>query len=79
MGSYCPPADYYRNKPRVRIDPMMCTTCMRCVHACTRGDVLGAQKVGDRTYAVVKKAENCAGCFRCVNGCLTNAIHVYKV
>ncbi|MBX9034967.1 4Fe-4S dicluster domain-containing protein [Gordonibacter massiliensis (ex Traore et al. 2017)] len=79
MGAYGPPAGFYRNKPRVRIDALLCTACMRCVRACPRSDVLGAVKVKGKLFARVQGAENCVGCGRCVNACLTNAIGLYLV
>lgn len=79
MGAYGPPAGFYRNSPRVRIDPMLCTACMRCMKVCPRTDVLGSSKINGKAYAVVKSAENCVGCSRCVTACLTNAIGLYLV
>lgn len=76
MGAYGPPAGFYRNKARVRVDPVLCTACMRCMRACSRGDVLGVEKVSGKPYVVAKNADNCVGCCRCVDACLTNAIGV---
>ena len=79
MGAYGPPAGFYRNKPRVRIDPLLCTACMKCMKACPQNDVLGAVKAQGKLFMGIRNVENCVGCARCVNACLTNAIGLYLV
>ncbi len=74
MGAYGPPPGFYRNIPCVRIDPAVCTACMRCMEVCPRKGVIGIENVSGRRYAVVREPGKCAGCGRCVGACLTNAI-----
>ena len=80
MGAYGPPAGFYRNKPRVKIDGGYCTGCLACLRACPSGDVLTtvADAHGER-HAAVADPSACAGCGRCVRACSTHAIGLYLV
>ncbi|HIW77480.1 MULTISPECIES: 4Fe-4S dicluster domain-containing protein [Gordonibacter] len=63
----------------MRIDPLLCTACMKCAQACPQHDVIGVVKVNGTPFMEVRHVENCVGCGRCVNACLTNAIGLYLV
>lgn len=74
MGAYGPPPGFYRSIPRVRIDPLLCTACLRCMNVCPRKEVIGLEKFSGKGFAAVKDPSACVGCGRCVDACLTNAI-----
>ncbi|RDB63393.1 hypothetical protein C1878_05945 [Gordonibacter sp. 28C] len=77
MGAYGPPLGFYRNNPCVHIDPMLCTACVRCMEVCPRKGVIGIEMISGKRYAKVKNPGDCAGCGRCVEACLTNAIGLF--
>lgn len=85
MGAYGPPAGFYRNSPRVKIDADYCTGCLKCVAACPLKTVLRGTRISmpgrrDETVcAVVVDAAACAGCGRCMRACPTHAIGIFLV
>ena len=57
----------------IALDPHRCEACWACVEACPKG-VLGKVNILFHKHAVVRGADECIGCGKCVKVCKSDAI-----